>query len=128
MRDISFVEVGATGDSDAPFSVVLVNIFSTIPMFQYSSVNTRTRNTDTIIINRKTINISNKNTMRHLIMFFTVCLQPVLLKNLNGIESFGWRRETGLSPPVKYFTDRSKAVLLLWIFYVCFCLVFAMPL
>ena len=24
---------------------------------------------------------------------------------------------TGLSPPVKYFTDRSKAVLLLWIFY-----------
>ena len=30
------------------------------------------------------------------------------------------RRKTGLSPPVKYFTDRSKAVLLLWIFYV-FC-------
>ena len=29
-----------------------------------------------------------------------------------------WRRETGLSPPVKYFTDRYKAVLLLWIFYV----------
>ena len=28
------------------------------------------------------------------------------------------RRETGLSPPVKYFTDSSKAVLLLWIFYV----------
>ena len=27
---------------------------------------------------------------------------------------------TGLSPPVKYFTDRSKAALLLWIFYV-FC-------
>ena len=25
---------------------------------------------------------------------------------------------TGLSPPVKYFTDRSKAVLLLWISYV----------
>ena len=34
-------------------------------------------------------------------------------------------RLTGLSPPVKYFTDRSKAVLLL-IFYVFFCLVFAM--
>ena len=33
-----------------------------------------------------------------------------------------------VSPPVKYFTDRSKAVLLLWIFYVFFCLVFAMPL
>ena len=30
----------------------------------------------------------------------------------------GWRRKTGLSPPVKYFTDHSKAVLLLWIFYV----------
>ena len=30
------------------------------------------------------------------------------------------RRKTGLSPPVKYFTDRSKAVLLLWIFYVFF--------
>ena len=26
--------------------------------------------------------------------------------------------KTGLSPPVKYFTDRSKAVLLLWIFNV----------
>ena len=24
----------------------------------------------------------------------------------------GWRRETDLIPPVKYFTDRSKAVLL----------------
>ena len=29
-------------------------------------------------------------------------------------------------PSNKYFTDRSKAVLLLWIFYVFFCLVFAM--
>ena len=37
------------------------------------------------------------------------------------------RRETGLSPPVKYFTDRSKTILLLWIFYV-FCFAFAMPL
>ena len=26
--------------------------------------------------------------------------------------------ETSVSPPVKYYTDRSKAVLLLWIFYV----------
>ena len=31
---------------------------------------------------------------------------------------WGWRLEAGLSPPVKYFTDRSKADLLLWIFYV----------
>ena len=37
------------------------------------------------------------------------------------------RRKTGLSPPVNYFTDRSKAVLLLWIFYVfrsCVCYAF----
>ena len=34
----------------------------------------------------------------------------------------------GFSPPVKYFTDRSKGVLLLWIFYVFFCLVFVVPL
>ena len=27
-------------------------------------------------------------------------------------------RETGLGPPVNYFTDRSKAVLLLWLIYV----------
>ena len=33
-------------------------------------------------------------------------------------QGWGWRRETGLSPPLKYLTDRSKAVLLLWIFYV----------
>ena len=32
------------------------------------------------------------------------------------------------SPPVKFFTDRSNAVHLLWIFYCFFCLVFAMPL
>ena len=37
------------------------------------------------------------------------------------------RQETGISPQVKYFTDRSKAVPLLWIFYF-FCLVFVMPL
>ena len=40
----------------------------------------------------------------------------------------GWCLETGLSPPVKYLTGRFKAVLLLWIFCVFFCLVFAMPL
>ena len=32
------------------------------------------------------------------------------------------RRETGLSPPVKHFNDRSKAVLLLWIVYVIYVL------
>ena len=30
--------------------------------------------------------------------------------------------KNGLSPPVKYFNDRSKVVLLLWIFYVLLCL------
>ena len=28
------------------------------------------------------------------------------------------RHKTGLSPPVKYFTDRTKAVLLLWMIHV----------
>ena len=37
------------------------------------------------------------------------------------------KRRSRLSPPVKYFTDRSKAVLLLWIFCV-FCLVLTVPL
>ena len=36
------------------------------------------------------------------------------------------RSKTGLSPPVKYFTDRSKAVLLLWIIFCYFCFVFVM--
>ena len=31
----------------------------------------------------------------------------------------GWRRKTGLSPPVKYFTDRSKAVLSCGSFMFC---------
>ena len=31
---------------------------------------------------------------------------------------WGWCQDPSLSPPVKYFTDRSKAVLLLWTFYV----------
>ena len=44
-------------------------------------------------------------------------------------QNCGWRRETGLNPPVKYFTDRSKAVRFLWIFHVvfflsCFCYAF----
>ena len=45
-------------------------------------------------------------------------------------QSSGLKKSvTGLSPPVKYFTDRSKAILLLWIFYgFFFCLEFAMPL
>ena len=50
--------------------------------------------------------------------FFPKCV--LVLITING--------EVGLSPPVKYNTDRSKAVLLLWIIYVFFCLVFAVPL
>ena len=46
---------------------------------------------------------------------------------MGGTWGFLWAK-TGLSPPVKYFTDRSKAVLLLWFFYVfvlsCVCYVF----
>ena len=37
------------------------------------------------------------------------------------------RRETGLSPPVKYFIDNSKTVLILWISFaisVSFCYAF----
>ena len=46
----------------------------------------------------------------------------------NILKGRCWRRQTGLSPPVKYFTDRLKAVLLLWIINVFSCLVFVMPL
>ena len=34
------------------------------------------------------------------------------------VFSWGWRCETGLSPPVKYFNDSCKKVLLLWIICV----------
>ena len=46
----------------------------------------------------------------------SMCLDPHLNLGL------GWRRENGLNvnPPVKYFTDRSKAVLLLWIICVIY--------
>ena len=35
-------------------------------------------------------------------------------------ENLTYGSKLDFSTPVKYFTDRSKAVLLLWIFYVCF--------
>ena len=41
-------------------------------------------------------------------------------------QGLGWRRITGLSPPVILFTDRSKAVLLLSIICVFLCLAFVM--
>ena len=40
-------------------------------------------------------------------------------KHNERIDESKWSK-TGLSPPVKYFTDRSKALLLLWIFYGVF--------
>ena len=43
-----------------------------------------------------------------------MCVDPHLNQGL------GWRNETGFSPPVKHFTDCSKAVLLLWVFYIFF--------
>ena len=48
------------------------------------------------------------------------CIAKLGVVYSNKISMYLDRRETGLSPRVKYFTDRSKAVLLLWIFYV-FC-------
>ena len=59
------------------------------------------------------------NTAVHLLTLESICVMPWVRLA---------RRKTGLSPPVKYFTDCSKAVLLLWIFYVfvlsCACYVF----
>ena len=46
----------------------------------------------------------------------SMCLDP----HVN--EGWGWRLETGLGPPIKYFSDRSKAILLLpiiCVIYVC---------
>ena len=58
------------------------------------------------------------------VMFVVFChLFPKCVLALITIKG-----EVGLSPPVFFFTNRSKAVLLLWILYVFFCLVFAVPL
>ena len=55
-------------------------------------------------------------------------LQQTVCLVVNPIRIKGEVGAAGLSPPVKYFTDCSKAVLLLWIFYVfvlsCVCYVF----
>ena len=46
---------------------------------------------------------------------------------LSSIKGFGARLASwNLSPPVKYFSDHSKAVLFLWIICVFLCLVFLM--
>ena len=47
-------------------------------------------------------------------------LSSLIARRWVGLQTlWRFRHETGLSPPVKYFTDRSKAVLHLWIF-LCF--------
>ena len=52
------------------------------------------------------------------LLFFTF---PIVFCSTSELRVRLARRETSLSPPVKYFTDRPKAVLLLWIFCVFFC-------
>ena len=56
-------------------------------------------------------------------LFFTIYMYQSVKINIILPQNFILvrlaRRKTGLSPPVKYFTDRSKTVLLLWIF-LCF--------
>ena len=47
-----------------------------------------------------------------------LCLFVLMSSSISELRVGLVHRQTGLSPPVKYFTDRSKAVLLLWIFYV----------
>ena len=45
----------------------------------------------------------------------------ILVRNKKGwklLAKKDIKGETGLSPPVNYFTDRSKAVLLFWIIFV----------
>ena len=60
------------------------------------------------------------------IMPYLLFLKKQQNLKLSSAANYWWRFK-GLSPPVKYFTDRSKAVLLLWIFYVfvlsCVCYV-----
>ena len=61
-------------------------------------------------------------------VYFYNRVSQIYHSQLQLINSFA--SDTGgafLSPPVKYFTDRSKVELLSLIFYVFFCLVFAMP-
>ena len=41
------------------------------------------------------------------------------LRDSNKFDMRDWRRETGESPPVKYFTDRSKAVFLCFFTVLC---------
>ena len=57
-------------------------------------------------ITRKKINLPK-------LFFVCISCQISMFIDPHLNEGRGWRRETGLSPPVKYFTDPSKAVLLL---------------
>ena len=52
------------------------------------------------------------------VVFVVLCHLPKCALVQNQNKGRGWRRETGLSPPVINFTKRSKAVLLLLIICV----------
>ena len=59
---------------------------------------------------------------------FVFCHFPKCVLVHIRIKGRGWRRETGLSPPVKYFTNRSKAALFcgsfMFFFLSCVCYAF----
>ena len=60
-------------------------------------------------------------------LIFASFLTFMQTKHICALIHIWIKSEVGaLSPPVKYFTDRSKAVLLLWIICVFLCLVFLM--
>ena len=79
-------------------------------------------------LTQDTIWESDKITIRHhkhqprgqILQIVSHCLTAWFKSSLDKIN-WDWRRETGLSSPVKYFTDRSKGVLFLWIICVCVC-------
>ena len=54
------------------------------------------------------------------VMFVVFCRFPKCVLVHIRIKGEVGALETGLSPPIKYFTDSSKGVLLLWIVYVFF--------
>ena len=58
------------------------------------------------------------------VLFVLFCHFPKCVLVHMGIKGEVGAVKLAFSPPVKYFTDRSKAVLFLWIFYVflsCVC-------
>ena len=63
----------------------------------------------------------SKNINPSLVLVHPGKTRPFITERLlMGSKESNQTNKSGLSPPVKYFTDRSKAVLLLWIFYEVF--------